>query len=236
VRAIILGSGFSSIVDRFKILESYDYQDFVDYEIIGLPGHARKLILAEEGKKKFLFLSGKLHIYEGYSQDEIQLFLENVLDMFPIDSLLVTSASGALTEHTIPSKWYLLDKILDFSSMEKLQDTIQLESSKSNFGFPSLETKTYSYQLGPSTGTRAEYAAMQKRGADLVGLSMLAEYLVSKRLSLDAQFISLPVCTYFPLASAEEPSYDKILIHANEGMDELHKHIIDYLRYELWRH
>ena len=68
--ALVLGSGLGSFVDRIQIAERIPFAD------AGLPqsrvsGHAGEIILGTLGRKRLAVLSGRVHLYEGWSAQDV---------------------------------------------------------------------------------------------------------------------------------------------------------------------
>ncbi len=223
MKAVILGSGFGKLKDQFIVKQCIDYSEFTNEIIHTLDGHEKKLYLVSYKQKDFIIFSGKLHIYEGYCQEDIDAFYKNVFRQFPADAILITSASGALNASCKIGTWYSLTSIVNMISHGKEEI---LESAKASFSKSvqmGLIEKVYAYQEGPSTGTKAEYQALGLLNADIVGMSMLPEFKSLSSLHIPCDFISLPVCNYFPFETAQEPAFTEILKVSEMSIAELFK-------------
>ena len=68
--AIVLGSGLGGLVESAQNTQSVSYKE------VGLPttnvsGHAGQLVIGELGGSKVALLSGRIHVYEGRSMEEV---------------------------------------------------------------------------------------------------------------------------------------------------------------------
>jgi purine-nucleoside phosphorylase len=95
--------------------------------------------------------------------------------------------------------------------------------------FDTFQNGVYAYHQGPSLGSLAEYKMLNLLGADLVGMSMLPEYCYLKSVGIQAHFLSIPVCNYYPFEEAAEPSYEEVLKISSASVPVLVEFIKSYL-------
>src|SRR6187399_102913 len=91
---LVLGSGLGLFVDRLMIAERIPFAD------AGLPqsrvsGHAGEIILGTLGRARLAVLSGRVHLYEGWSASEVTAGVR-LLAEAGISSLILTNAAGTL--------------------------------------------------------------------------------------------------------------------------------------------
>ncbi len=214
--AIVLGSGMNNLIDFVEVEKSISYQSISEFDIVPLEGHDRIIYEAKLNGKSLIILSGKLHLYEGYTYQQSIVPLEYVNTHYSIDQWIVTSASGALSESIIVGEW---QKVSDIISLEKING---LSIRTNRITFPKIELATYAYQRGPSLGTVAEYKMLNQFGADLVGMSMAPERIYLNSINAQTTLYSLPVCTYHPVTyRIKEPSHKEVMQIADTAVSGL---------------
>ncbi len=71
------------------------YKDIEGFPVSTVKGHAGKLIFGTVSGKKIVAMSGRFHLYEGYSTDDVTLPVR-VFQLMGIKNYIVTNASGAV--------------------------------------------------------------------------------------------------------------------------------------------
>jgi|GEM_PF-389243 len=228
MHCIVLGSGLGGFVEHFDILSEWAFEEVLEVPFEGLDGHARRMYLAEWEGEELLIISGKFHFYEGMRWKDIVKPYKYVLSKYEVKSITVTSASGGLNARARVGVWCEVTQIWSVPSVKGLAcQPIELGSER---GFSSCESVTYAYHQGPNTGTLSEYRMLAKLGADLVGMSMLPEWLYLQSQDVETHFLSLPVCSYHPLRELNEPTYEAIIEIAKTGVPKLVQLYKDYLK------
>lgn len=214
--AIILGSGLSSLIDFVEIDRSIAYDTFVDFDIFPIAGHDRILCEARLCGEDIIILSGKLHLYEGYSYEKSIAPLMYVANNYEISQWIITSASGGLTPKVRVGQWQKISSIVTLEQISGLSSSLTIIPT-------SHENEiVYAYQKGPALGTVAEYNMLAKCGADVVGMSMLPESIYLSSISANVMLYTLPVCSYDPIHyGISEPSHDEVVAIAKEAVSDL---------------
>ena len=118
-----------------------------------LEGHERCIHIANYQDQEFLILSGKFHLYEGLSKEQIIAPLQYVIENFPIDSFIITAASGGLSKAAIVGAWQYVKSIISIPMLDNFTPINSLPSRQKNTALNLLPTATYAYHQGPSLGT-----------------------------------------------------------------------------------
>lgn len=211
--AIILGSGLNNLLDYVSIKRLIPYDDFIDFEIQPLDGHDRIIYEANLEGQSIIILSGKLHLYEGYTYHQSVAPLRYALDQFQITHWIVTSACGSFNNNCKVGIWQKVSNIISLESIPGIWKENKILDTNI------INGKTYAYQKGPSLGTVAEYKMLSSFGADLVGMSMLPESIYLSSMKTKYDLYSLPVCSYAPLGyDIIEPSHKQVVEIANKGV------------------
>ena len=214
--AIVLGSGMSSLIDFIAVDKSIAYDSFIDFDIIALKGHDRIVYEAKINGAPIIILSGKLHLYEGYSYEQSIAPLKYVSEKYHITNWIITSTSGALNSKVKVGLWQKVSSVVTIENIRGLFTSTKCISPIVT------EAITYAYQKGPALGTAAEYKMLFQFGADLVGMSMLPELIYLKSIDVNPLLYSLPVCSYHPLGyDIPEPSHEQVIEVANQAVSKL---------------
>jgi len=213
--AIVLGSGLHCFSDYFEIVARIAFESVLSLPFENLEGHEREFILCRYRTENFVIISGKFHYYEGHSFEELIAPLKYAITEFGVDEIIVTSASGGLSKRIKIGKWTYLDQIvcipeIDMNVKGSANDYVT-EGRNGDTFFDAFPSRVYAYHQGPSLGSLAEYKMLNLLGADLVGMSMLPEYCYLKSMGIQAHFLSIPVCNYYPFEAAKEPSFEEVL-------------------------
>ena len=101
---VILGSGLSSVVDKFNIIEVIDYTEIPHLTGPSVESHSGKLFLAEHADKRVLIFSGRVHYYEGYDMWQVA-FPVRIMSRLGA-SILITTRRGRRLESGVQGRWY----------------------------------------------------------------------------------------------------------------------------------
>ena len=214
--AIVLGSGMSNLLDLVTVDKFFSYDNFIDFDITPLEGHDRIVYEAKINDTPIIILSGKFHLYEGYSYEQSITPLKYVSENYQITNWIITSASGALSSKAKVGIWQNISSTITLENVSGLSSTIKCVSPKEKEGL------IYAYQKGPALGTVAEYKMLFQFGADLVGMSMLPELIYLKSKDVNPLLYSLPVCSYYPISyNISEPSHEQVIEVANQAISKL---------------
>lgn len=205
VVGIILGSGLGAVADRVTVEARLATSSLPGFPRATVAGHAGELLLGTWQQVPVALLSGRVHLYEGYSPSEVA-FPVRVLAALGCRYLVVTNAAGALNERFDPGDVVVIDDHLSLPSLSG-------ESPLRGPGDPVLPrfvdlTNAYSPDLrqladrvaakaniplghgvyvmvgGPNFETPAEVRFLRAAGGDLVGMSTVPEVIVARQLHL----------------------------------------------------
>ena len=201
--AIVLGSGLGRLADDMSSAEIFAYHDLPDFPISTVPGHLGRLVLGHLAGVPVMCLQGRVHLYEGHPAEAILPVFELIRHL-GCSRILLTNASGSLrpevgegaicliTDHinlqgTSPllggPNFVGLTRAYDPSLCEALSNAAkQIDLD--------LAEGTYLATLGPQFETPAEIRAFRVLGADLVGMSTVAETIAARSLGLRVAALS----------------------------------------------
>jgi len=206
---VVLGSGLGAFGDELENSFSVPYAELADWPQSTAIGHAGKLVFGSVSGTPVVVLSGRVHLYEGYTAQQVTYGIRK-LKQLGIGSLIVTNAAGGIN--------------LDYSrgALVLISDHINLQGTNPLIGpndeslgarFPDM-TEAYSKryrqiamtagdELGielkegvyaglaaPSYETPAEIRYLRAIGADLVGMSTVPEVIVANHMGIACLGIS----------------------------------------------
>lgn len=206
---LILGSGWSEVVDAFNVAAAIPYEQIPGLGKTGVVGHAGRLVLAESAGIETLIFQGRRHFYEGVGWTPIALpvFL---LKSMGAKAVLVTNAAGGVREDLKPGTLMIIDDHINFLGANPLagaHDPVwgprfpdQSEVYHSTLrrllalaGKARGETLPHGVYLadsGPTYESPAEIRAFRTLGADAVGMSTVPEALLANAAGLKVAGLS----------------------------------------------
>ncbi|MCL2360774.1 MAG: purine-nucleoside phosphorylase [Defluviitaleaceae bacterium] len=200
---IVLGSGLGEVAEELESKVCIPYKEIPHFGISTAPGHAGKLYAGKLNGKNVLCMQGRLHIYEGYSPEEAS-YPVRVASMLGASRLVLTCACGGVNiDYSVGELIMLKDYInmthtgplvgMDVSDFDTRfidmsfsfdRDYITLARSEARKLGISLGTGVYFYMPGPQLETPAEIRAIRNLGGDLVGMSVVHEVIMARRLGM----------------------------------------------------
>ena len=200
---LVLGSGLGALADELDNRVHIPYEDIPHFKLATAPGHAGQLVAGRLAGRKLLCMQGRLHIYEGYKPADIS-FPVRVASMLGASRLIITCACGGInTSYNVGDLAMLTDYInlthtgplvgMDIIGFDTRfvdmsyafdREYLALAASKAcELGTP-LKEGVYFYMPGPQFETPAEIKAARNLGGDLVGMSVVHEVIMARRLGM----------------------------------------------------
>lgn len=230
---IILGTGLGALAEKIEAEARLEYASIPHFPTSTVDTHAGELILGRLEGQPVVALSGRFHVYEGYSLQQVT-FPIRVARALGIDTLIVSNAAGGLnpqfsagdlmliTDHINlmgdnpligPNDDSLGPRFPDMcepyaKSLVALAETIALEKGIK------VQRGVYAALTGPCLETPAEYRFLRIIGADAVGMSTVPEVIVAIHAGL--KVLGLSAITDECLPDALKPAnIDEIIATAN---------------------
>ena len=206
---VVLGSGLGAFADTLKHTKRIAYRDIPGFPVSTAVGHAGEVVagivetLAGE-KIEAVVLSGRVHLYEGYSAKEVTSGVR-LLRALGVERLVLTCAAGGLnldyhegalvliSDHinlqganplTGPNDDSLGPRFPDMTEAYALRLRREATEAARELGI-SLYEGVYAGLPGPSFETPAEIRFLKSIGADLVGMSTVAETIAANHLGME---------------------------------------------------
>ena len=217
---IVLGTGLGKFTNEIKIEKEISYADIPHFPLSTVKGHSGKMIFGELSGKKIVALSGRFHVYEGYTAAET-VFPVRVMKFLGIETLLLSNAAGSVNPaYAVGDLMIINDHISQFTpnplmgkneeelgprfpdmsepynrKLIKMMKTIAAEKNIK------VHEGVYVAVTGPTFETRAEYRMILHIGGDAVGMSTVQECIAAGHMGLPV--FAMSVITDLGLGDAE---------------------------------
>lgn len=207
--ALILGTGLGIMERHIDIQESMPYSEIPGFPQSTVTGHSGRLLKGRLGEKDVVVMSGRFHLYEGYSAREVTLPIR-VFKLLGIRTLLISNAAGGLRKALLPGSAMLITDHINLTGCNPL-----VGPNDDRFGprFPDmtqpysrhlnalarkyakersfkLHEGVYAQVMGPSMETAAETWMLQRIGADAVGMSTVMEVIQAVHCGMEVLAVS----------------------------------------------
>ncbi|MFO1038815.1 MAG: purine-nucleoside phosphorylase [Geminicoccaceae bacterium] len=207
---LVLGSGLGPVAESIEPVEVIPYDELPGFPLPGVEGHVGRLILGHLAGVPVACLAGRVHLYEGNPPSAVNVLLRT-LRALGIHTVILTNAAGSLRPDLTPGSLVLVADHINLQGANPLvgsnDDAVGprfpdmtgaydaghrqvLGRCAARLGIP-LASGTYLGLLGPSFETPAEIRAYRSLGADLVGMSTVAETISARHAGLRVAALSL---------------------------------------------
>jgi purine-nucleoside phosphorylase len=206
---LVLGSGLGGFADELSEATRIPYANIPFFPRSTAIGHASQMVIGKIGEIAVAVMQGRVHLYEGYSPNEVA-FPTRVFGRMGIRALILTNAAGGIN---LEYKQGALVVITDHINLQGQNPLTGPNDDRIGPRFPDM-TQAYSkpyreialraaqrlgktvYQgvyaglLGPSYETPAEIRYLRTIGADLVGMSTIPEVIAARHMGIKVLAIS----------------------------------------------
>ena len=206
---LVLGSGLGAFADDLSEAIRIPYTQIPDFPRSTAVGHAGQLVIGKSGDVTVAVMQGRVHLYEGYSAAEVA-FPTRVLGRMGVRTLILTNAAGGINvEYGQGALVILRDHInlqgqnpltganderfghrfpdMSYGYAKRLREIALEEAGR--LGITPHEG-VYAALAGPSYETPAEIRYLRTIGADLVGMSTVAETIAARHMGMEVLAIS----------------------------------------------
>lgn len=207
--ALVLGSGLGSFADRLTDAVKIPYAEIPHFPRPTAEGHAGQLVIGTLGHAQIACMQGRVHFYEGYTMQAVT-FPIRVFGRTGIKGLILTNAAGGINENYTQGCLVVLKDHLNLQGANPLMGMneerfgprfldmtqayfrpyrqIALEAGK-RMSLDIFEG-VYAALPGPAYETPAEIRMLRTLGADLVGMSTVAEVIAARHMNMRVLAIS----------------------------------------------
>jgi purine-nucleoside phosphorylase len=206
---LVLGSGLGAFADSLADATRVPYAEIPAFPQSTAIGHAGRMVIGRAGDVPVAAMQGRVHLYEGYSPQEVT-FPIRVFGRMGIRAVILTNAAGGIN---LTYKQGALVVIRDHINLQGANPLVGSNDDRFGVRFPDM-TRAYSREyrqiareeatklnipqhegvyaglLGPSYETPAEIEYLRRIGADLVGMSTVAEVIAASHMEMKVLAIS----------------------------------------------
>jgi len=207
--AVILGTGLGVMEEAVSIHASLPYEDIPEFPRSTAPAHAGRLLFGTLGEVPIVAMSGRFHLYEGYTPREAT-FPIRVFARMGIRRLFISCAAGGLRKDLDPGSAMLITDHINLSGANPLigpnDDTLGPRFPDMTRPYsPGLAARAraaaqkhaidlkegvYVQVMGPSLETAAETRMLRRSGADAVGMSTVIEVIQAVHCGMEVLAIA----------------------------------------------
>ncbi len=208
--AITLGSGLGSYASEIRIECEIPYSEIPEFPVSTVAGHDGRFIMGYVGEVPVICMKGRVHLYEGYTVEEVVRPVR-IMHAMGAKILFLTNASGGINaSYRAGSLSMITDHIssfvtnpligkndeeegVRFPDMSEVYDKT-LRTVLSNAAEEEqidLKEGVYVQLTGPSFETPAEIRMLKAVGADMVGMSTVVEAITARHCGMRVCGVSL---------------------------------------------
>lgn len=207
--AVVLGSGLGAFADELSDSIFIPYAGIPGWPPSTAVGHAGKLVIGSLEGIEIAVLSGRSHLYEGYTPAQVT-FGVRVLAQLGVKSIVFTNAAGGIDLSYRQGGLVLISDHINLQGTNPLigphDDTLGPRFPDMSDAYCAayrtiarqvarelrldLREGVYAAVSGPSYETPAEIRYLRTIGADLVGMSTVPEAIVANHLGVKVLAIS----------------------------------------------
>ncbi len=207
--ALILGSGLGSFADGIENAARISYAEIPHFPRPSAQGHAGKLVIGKVGDVSVAAMQGRVHYYEGLPLRDV-IFPMRVFGRLGVKAAVITNAAGGINTTYQQGALVVLSDHINMQGSNPLigpnderfgprfpdmtrvywkpYRNIALEEAQ-RLGINVVEG-IYLAATGPSYETPAEIRAFRTWGADVVGMSTVAEVIAAAHMKIRVLAIS----------------------------------------------
>jgi purine-nucleoside phosphorylase len=193
---LVLGSGLGAFADSLSDAARVPFSEIPNFPCSTAIGHAGRMVVGHAGAVPVAALQGRVHCYEGYSAQQVT-FPIRVFGRMGVRAVILTNAAGGIN---LSYSQGALVLIRDHINLQGVNPLAGANDDRFGVRFPDM-TRAYAPEyraiarkeaemLGPSYETPAEIEYLRRIGADLVGMSTVAEVIAARHMNLRVLAIS----------------------------------------------
>jgi purine-nucleoside phosphorylase len=226
---LVLGSGLGGFADSLDTAVGIPYAEIPGFPRSTAIGHAGRMVIGNAGGVAVAAMQGRVHLYEGYSAQEVA-FPIRVFGRMGIGAVILTNAAGGIN---LSYSQGALVLIRDHINLQGQNPLVGANDDRFGVRFPdltqayakpyrdgareeagklriTLHEGVYAALLGPSYETPAEIEYLRRIGADLVGMSTVAEVIAARHMGI--KVLAISCVTNMAAGILDQPlSHDEVM-------------------------
>jgi len=206
---LVLGSGLGAFADELTERVEIPYAYIPGWPVSTAAGHAGKLVIGKLDGLPIAVMAGRAHLYEGYRPAQV-VFPMRILRGFGVRSMVFTNAAGGINTALEQGNLVLIS---DHINRQGSNPLVGANDEELGPRFPDMSEAysrryreiakavalelciympegVYAGMLGPSYETPAEIRFLRAIGADVVGMSTVAEVIAARHLGMEVLAVS----------------------------------------------
>lgn len=204
--ALVLGSGLKEFAERVERPFSLPFADVPGWPRPLVEGHGASLVFGEVDGCAVACLTGRVHLYEGWSPAEVVRAVRT-LRVCGVPNFLLTNAAGGIADDLSAGDLMVLTDHLNLTGQSPLTGPHEplfgpRFPDQSRVWSPALRQQllacgvrlqpgVYAGLCGPSYETPAEVRMLRTLGADAVGMSTVHEAIALSAMGAEVAGLSL---------------------------------------------
>ena len=241
---MVLGSGLRQLAHEVEQPLVVPFADVPNWPLPNVEGHGGSLVVGRIGGVGVACLSGRVHLYEGYSPSEVVRSVRT-LRRLGIPMFLLTNAAGGIADDLSAGDLLVLKDHLNLTGQSPLTgpheaafgprfpDQTHVYSPRLSGllsgGEARLRPGVYAGLLGPSYETPAEVRMLQVLGADAVGMSTVHEAIALNAMGTEIAGLSL-ITNLAAGIEAERLSHDEVVAAGRQAAATMKALVTDFCR------
>jgi purine-nucleoside phosphorylase len=209
--ALILGSGLGALAEAARDTTAVPAAAIPGYPASTVEGHEGRLLFGTLEGVPVVFVQGRVHLYEGYPVQRLA-FPVRLVHALGAERMVVTNSAGGLNRTFRPGTLMFITGHLNLAfaspgvgteapsavggaAAERDRPyydaawTDRAEARALDLGLD-VRRGVYAWMMGPNYETKAEVRALERLGADAVGMSTVPEVIQAHLLGMDVVGLS----------------------------------------------
>jgi purine-nucleoside phosphorylase len=243
--AFILGTGLGNMADAVEEPIVIPYADLPGFPALTVSGHDGQIVFGKQEGVDVAYMQGRAHYYEHGDANCMESPLET-LAMLGTQIVVLTAAVGSLNADFYPGNLVMITDHINLtgknpligsggdggiiSMTEAYDQRLQRRVKRATLtAGVSVREGIYMWFSGPSFETPAEIRMARMLGADVVGMSIVPEVILARRIGLRTAAITI-VSNFGAGFQGGNPTHSETRQTAAQGAITLKRLLRSFLR------